>query len=207
MRPPPSSTPSTTPRLRSVSTPSPTSPEPSSTSTDTPTPNAHAERALAVARVTGQSEFIPLADSIRGQVKLLRGKLVEAGDVLDSATEAARLSGNVQALAGNLTNRSLTALAAGDLDLALTTAEENYVLTRGLDQSLICAAAVALAAALVEAGDPKRAVDVLTASCGGDDLALIPGVFRPRSLELLTRCWLACGRHTEAEQAASASRW
>ncbi|MET0853340.1 MAG: AAA family ATPase [Microterricola sp.] len=162
----------------------------------------HAERALAIARATGQSEFIPLADSIRGQVKLLRGKLVEAGEVLDSAIEAARLSGNVQALAGNLTNRSLTALAAGDLDLALTTAEENDVLTRGLDQSLICAAGVALAAALVEAGEPERAVDVLTASCGGDDLALIPGVFRARSLELLTRCLLASGRPTEAEQAA-----
>ena len=108
----------------------------------------------------------------------------------------------MQALAGNLTNRSLTALTAGDLDLALIVAEENYVLTRSLDQSLICAAAVALAAALVEAGQPKRAIDVLTASCGGDDLALIPGVFRARSLELLTRCWLACGRHTEAEQAA-----
>ena len=151
----------------------------------------------------GRGELIPLADSIRGQVKLLRGKLVEAGDVLDSAIEAARLSGNVQALAGNLTNRSLTALAAGDLDVALTTAEENDVLTRGLDQSLTCAAAVALAAALVEAGDPQRAVDVLTASCGGDDLALIPGVFRPRSLELLTRCWLAAGRRGEAERAAS----
>ena len=168
-----------------------------------PDSEAHAERALAVARATGQSELIPLADSIRGQVKLLRGKLVEAGDVLDSAIETARLSGNVQALAGNLTNRSLTALAAGDLDLALATAEENFVLTRGLDQSLICAAAVAFAAALVEAGEPQRAVDVLTASCGGDDLALIPGVFRPRSLELLTRCWLAPGRHAEAEQAAT----
>ena len=167
-----------------------------------PESEAHAERALAVARATGQSELIPLADSIRGQVKLLRGKLAEAGDVLDSAIEAARLSGNVQALAGNLTNRSLTALAAGDLQLALTTAEENHVLTDGLDQSLSCAAAVALAAALVEAGDPQRAVAVLTASCGGDDLALIPGVFRPRSLELLTRCWLAAGRRTEAEQAA-----
>ena len=136
-----------------------------------PESEAHAERALAVARATGQSELIPLADSIRGQVKLLRGKLAEAGDVLDSAIEAARLSGNVQALAGNLTNRSLTALAAGDLQLALTIAEENHVLTDGLDQSLSCAAAVALAAALVEAGDPQRAVAVLTASCGGDDLA------------------------------------
>ena len=167
-----------------------------------PESEAHAERALAVARATGQSELIPLADSIRGQVKLLRGKLTEAGDVLDSAIEAARLSGNVQALAGNLTNRSLTALAAGDLQLALTTAEENHVLTDGLDQSLSCAAAVALAAALVETGDPQRAVTVLTASCGGDDLDLIPGVFRPRSLELLTRCWLAAGRRTEAEEAA-----
>ena len=171
-----------------------------------PESEAHAERALAVARATGQSELIPLADSIRGQVKLLRGKLAEAGDVLDSAIEAARLSGNVQALAGNLTNRSLTALAAGDLQLALTIAEENHVLTDGLDQSLSCAAAVALAAALVEAGDPQRAVAVLTASCGGDDLALIPGVFRPRSLELLTRCWLAAGRRTEAEEAAERVR-
>jgi DNA-binding CsgD family transcriptional regulator len=167
-----------------------------------PDSERHAERALAIARATGQSEFIPLADSIRGQVKLLRGKLVEAGEVLDSAIEAARLSGNVQALAGNLTNRSLTALAAGDLDLALATAEENDVLTRGLDQSLKCAAGVALAAALVEAGEPQRAIDVLTASCGGHDLALIPGVFRARSLELLTRCLLAAGRRTEAEQAA-----
>ena len=171
-----------------------------------PESEAHAERALAVARATGQSELIPLADSIRGQVKLLRGKLAEAGDVLDSAIEAARLSGNVQALAGNLTNRSLTALAAGDVQLALTTAEENHVLTDGLDQSLSCAAAVALAAALVEAGDPQRAVAVLTTSCGGDDLALIPGVFRPRSLELLTRCWLAAGRRTEAEEAAGRVR-
>jgi DNA-binding CsgD family transcriptional regulator len=170
-----------------------------------PDSERHAERALAIARATGQSELIPLADSIRGHVKLLRGKLVEAGDVLDSAIEAARLSGNVQALAGNLTNRSLTALAAGNLDLALATAEENDVLTRGLDQSLICAAAVALAAVLVEAGQPRRAVDVLTASSGGDDLALIPGVFRPRSLELLTRCLLASGRRTDAEQAATSA--
>ena len=100
---------------------------------------AHAERALAVARATGQSEFIPLAVSILGQVKLLRGHLAEAGELLDNAVEGARLSGNVQALAGNLVNRSLTALAAGDLELALATAQENLELTQGLDQSLVCA--------------------------------------------------------------------
>jgi ATP/maltotriose-dependent transcriptional regulator MalT len=163
----------------------------------------HAERALSVARATGQREFIPLAYSILGQVKLLRGQLAEAGDLLDNAVEAARLSGNVQALAGNLVNRSLTALAAGDLEIALSTAEENADLTRGLDQSLVCAAGVALAAALLESGDPERAVDVLVASSGGDELALIPGVWRPRALELLTRCWLALGRRSDAERATA----
>ena len=163
----------------------------------------HAQRALAVARATMQSEFIPLADSILGQVKLLRGQLAEAARHLDSVIEGARLSGNVQALAGNLVNRSLTALAAGDLEIALSTAEENADLTRGLDQSLICGAGVALASVLLESGDPERAVDVLVASSGGDELLFIPGVWRPRSLELLTRCWLALGRRSDAAGAAA----
>ncbi|HYN50090.1 MAG TPA: AAA family ATPase [Thermoleophilaceae bacterium] len=164
---------------------------------------AHAERALSVARATGQSEYIPLPYSILGQVKLLRGQLAEAGELLDNAVEGARLSGNVQALAGNLVQRSLTALAAGDLEIALPTAEENVELTQGLDQSLVCAAGVALAAALLENGDPERAADVLLGSSGGDELPLIPGVWRPRSLELLTRCRLALGHRSEAARAAA----
>ena len=164
---------------------------------------AHAERALAVGLATGQSEFIPLPYSILGQVKLLRGQLAEAGDMLDNAVEGARLSGNVQALAGNLVNRSLTAVAAGDVDMALNTARENVELTQGLDQSLVCAAGVALSAALLETGDPEGAVDALLQSSGGDTLLLIPGVWRTRSLELLTRCWLALGRREEAERAAA----
>ena len=164
---------------------------------------AHAERALSVARATGQSEYIPFPYSILGQARLLRGQLAAAGELLDNAVESARLSGNVQALAGNLVNRSLTALAAGDLETALATAEENIELTQGLDQSLVCAAGVALAAALLENGDPERAVDLLVGSSGGDELPLIPGVFRPRFLELLTRCWLALGRRSEAARAAA----
>jgi tetratricopeptide (TPR) repeat protein len=165
----------------------------------------HAERALSVARATGQSEFIPLGYSILGQAMLLRGRLAEAGDLLDDAVEGARLSGNVQALAGNLVNRSLAALVAGDLEMALSLAEENADLTHGLDQSLVCAAGVALAAALLEDGDPERAADVLVASSGGEELPLIPGVWRPRSLELLTRCQLALGRRSDAERAAAAA--
>jgi ATP/maltotriose-dependent transcriptional regulator MalT len=164
---------------------------------------AHADRAMTVALATGQSEFIPLPYSILGQVKLLRGQLKEASDMLDNAVESARLSGNVQALAGNLVQRSLTAVAAGDLDLALSTARENVELTQGLDQSLVCAAGVALAATLLETGDAARAVDSLVQSSGGDELVLIPGVWRARYLELLTRCFLALDRREEAERAAT----
>jgi ATP/maltotriose-dependent transcriptional regulator MalT len=167
---------------------------------------AHAERALSVARKTGQSEYIPLPYSILGQVKLLRGQLVEAVELLDNAVEGSRLSGNVQALAGNLVQRSLTALAAGDLETAIATADENFELTQGLDQSLVCAAGVALASALLENGEPERAVDVLIGSSGGDDLRLIPGVWRPRSLELLTRCWLALRRPSEAARSAASTQ-
>ena len=87
--------------------------------------------------------------------------------------------------------------------MALSTATENVELTQGLDQSLVCAAGVALAAALLETGDPARAVNALVQSSGGDELVLIPGVWRARSLELLTRCWLALGRREEAERAAA----
>jgi ATP/maltotriose-dependent transcriptional regulator MalT len=167
---------------------------------------AHAERAISVGRATGQSEFIPLPYSILGQVKLLRGQVAEAAELLDNAVEGARLSGNVQALAGNLGNRSLAVLAAGDVGMALATAEECVELTSGLDQSLVCAAGVALAAALLETGDPGRAVDSLIASSGGDELPLIPGVWRAKCLELLTRCWLALGRQSEAARAAAGAQ-
>ena len=167
---------------------------------------AHAERAIAVGRATGQSEFIPLPYSILGQVKLLRGQPAEAAELLDNAVEGARLSGNVQALAGNLGNRSMALLAAGDVRTALATAQECVELTSGLDQSLVCAAGVALSAALLENGDPQRAVDVLVRSSGGDELPLIPGVWRAKSLELLTRCWLALSRRSEAERAAASAQ-
>ena len=164
---------------------------------------AHAERALSVGRATGQSEFIPLPYSIIGQATLLRGQLAEAGELLDNAVEGARLSGNVQALAGNLVNRSLAALAAGDVELALNTAEENVDLTRGLDQSLVNGRGRHARRRAPRDGEPGPAADVLVRSSGGDELPLIPGVWRVKYLELLTRCRLALGRPGEAERAAA----
>ena len=167
---------------------------------------AHAERAISVGRATGQTAVVPMTSSILAWVRMVLGQLTQGGAELDGAIESARLSAHAQTLALHLLNRSLTALAAGDLELALTTAQESFDLTRPMDQSLITAAAgLALGAALVEAGDPERAVEALVGRCG-EDIALMPGGFRAKWLELLTRCWLALDRRDEAARAAACAR-
>jgi ATP/maltotriose-dependent transcriptional regulator MalT len=116
------------------------------------------------------------------------------------------LLGSPPALAGNLFNRSVVAVAVGDLDLALATAEEAVELARDLDAGFVTAwAAVRLANVLLETGERERAVDLLVGSAGGEELKLIPGGWRAYCLELLTRCWLALDRVSEAERAAALS--
>src|SRR5262249_46143724 len=111
--------------------------------------------------------------------------------------------GPTPALAGNLFNRSVVALAAGNLAVALATAEEGVELTRDLDEGFVSAwAAVRLAGVLLEAGDPGRSVELLLSRAGGDELTLIPGGWPAPSVELLTRSWLALNRRREADHAA-----
>ena len=130
--------------------------------------------------------------------------------MLDAAIEEARLLGNAHSLAGLLLNRSLTALAAGDLEIAVSAGEESVELTREMENGLAPAATgLALAAALLETGDPKLAgaVELFLERCGGAGLPLMPGAsFRAKWLELLTRCWLALGRPDDARKAAECAQ-
>ncbi|HSK16106.1 MAG TPA: AAA family ATPase, partial [Gaiellaceae bacterium] len=171
--------------------------------------DAHAGRALAVGRATGQGELFLILVQILGRVWFVRGKLAEAGELLDGGIEATRLLGNTQALAWNLFNRSSVALAAGDVELALASAQESVDLSEDFAPGFHSAwAAVRLANALLETGHPEPAVELLLGSAGGEELSLIPGTWRAHCLELLTRCWLALGRRAEAERAAaSAEAW
>ncbi len=168
---------------------------------------AHANRALAVARATGQGEpFLLLAATLGGLLRQ-RGKLAEAAELLDRGIEAARLLGNTHALGWNLLSRSEAALRQGDLELALATAQESFDLSRGADSSFHSAEAAGdLAAALLEAGQPEPAIELLLSSAGGEELVLIGGSPRARYLEVLTRCRLALGRHAEARRSAAAAQ-
>jgi len=168
---------------------------------------SHAERVIVVARATGQPAFVPFAFMLLAWVRMLRGRLAEGGEMLDAAVEEARLLGNAQSVAGLLLNRSLTALAAGDVDVAVSAAEESVEITHGMESGLVPAAtSLALAAARLETNDPDlpRAVDLMVERAGGEGLPLMPGgSFRAKWLDLLTRCWLALGRRADAERAAA----
>jgi DNA-binding CsgD family transcriptional regulator len=165
--------------------------------------DAHASRALRLTRATGEGDPLHRLYPVLPRVWYVRGKLAEAAELLDGAIEAGRLIGSPPALAGNLFNRSVVALAAGELGTALATAEESVELTRGLDAGFVSAwAGARLAAVLFETGQPTPAVELLVGAAGGDALALIPGSWRAYWLELLARCWLALDRPVEAERAA-----
>jgi DNA-binding NarL/FixJ family response regulator len=165
---------------------------------------AHAKRGLAIGRATGQADIAPVLIPVLANVLHMWGRISESAELLDEAIEAARLSGNVEALGWNLLGRAFTAVAAGDVDRALATAQESVVLTRKLDDSLVSTnAGVALAHAQFESGEPRRATEQLLMAAGGEELPLIPDGWRANYFELLTRCWLAVGRLDQAERSAA----
>jgi DNA-binding NarL/FixJ family response regulator len=167
----------------------------------------HATRALAVARASGQGGelFLVLVLTLGGLWRM-RGKLAQAGELLDGGIEAARLLGNTHALVWSLGSRSAAALHAGDVALALAAAQEAVDLTSDLDEGFHSAeAAVDLARVLLETGEPQRAADLLVGSAGGEELVLIAGGPRAHYLESLTLCWLALDRPTDARRAAVAA--
>ncbi len=168
---------------------------------------SHAERALRIGRATGKGDLFPLIVPMLGGSLWVRGRMAEAGEVLDGAIAAARLVDNPQGLAWNLFNRSYAAFAAGDIDLALATAVEAFDLAQQLDPGPVPAhAAVALAYARLETGHAERCAELLVEFAGGTELRLIGGGWRARYLELLTRAFLAAGRREDAEHAAAAAR-
>ena len=163
----------------------------------------HAERALAVARATGQGQFLPTL-FWAGVIRTGCGRLTEGADLLDTAVEIARLAAHGQGLAWNLAGRSLAAGAVGDVEAALSTAEEAVEAVSGQERTYPAAwAGFALASALVPAGEPARAIEALMLAGGGPDFPRLPAPFRPGAFEILTRARLALGLPDEAGESAA----
>jgi DNA-binding NarL/FixJ family response regulator len=167
---------------------------------------AVSERALSIAQATGQGQVLPVL-FWTGTIWTWLGRLDDAAELLDAAIEIARLSGHAEGLAWNLFARSLAATAAGDAETALACGEESGEALRGIAVSVpAIGSGLALAAALVETGDPRRAAEVLETAGDGEGLGRIPAAWRPPAFEILTHARLDAGDRDAAQRAAGRAR-
>jgi ATP/maltotriose-dependent transcriptional regulator MalT len=165
---------------------------------------AHLERAVALARATGQSQLFPTLLPLLGSVLTALGRPVEAIELLEGATEGARVAGNDDALAWALFHRANAALFGGDLDAARACAQESLELARDRDENVAsCYAGLVLGCALLDGGDPAGATEVMVRHGGGEGLPLAAGNSRGYYLARLCEAWLAQRRRAEAERAAA----
>jgi DNA-binding CsgD family transcriptional regulator/tetratricopeptide (TPR) repeat protein len=163
----------------------------------------HGERALGMARTSGQTHLLPILTPILGASLALTGRTERSAEVLEDAIEAARLVDDAQGLSMNLFNRALAATMAGDFDTALATGAESVELARSVDNGVITAFAGAIhAQTLLEIGDAPAARDLLLSSVGGDEIPLLAGGWRAHFFEVLTRIHLALDDIEEAHRTA-----
>jgi DNA-binding CsgD family transcriptional regulator len=111
---------------------------------------------------------------------------------------------NAGALSWTLGSRSYAAVLQGDVEGALAAAEEAAALTSEVGGRLFKSRlTVAFGVALLLAGRPQRAAEVMIEGGGGEDMPTMPRIWRVYALEALTRCRLALDRIDQAERAAA----
>jgi DNA-binding NarL/FixJ family response regulator len=118
--------------------------------------------------------------------------------------DAARLTDNAVSLGWTLGTRAWAAVMQGDAPTAVELAEEAMAVTHGFEDNFVSARVGAPAAgALLLAGQPERASEVLLRQTGGEDMPLVFAAWRIVGTEVLTRCRLELDRPEEAERSAA----
>ena len=137
---------------------------------------SHGLRGLALARATGQGFLVPMLTQATASALGVQGHLLEASVLLDGAIEASRLAGNDQTLAWDLMNRAFIDAHRGEMDAAISAAEESLDLTNALGSGFVSThAGVMLAIARMENGEPAKAVELFVTAGGGEDMPLAAG--------------------------------
>ena len=125
----------------------------------------HLRRGIAVARTVGHGRFAGFCMVGLAQALERAGRLGEALATAEAAVEAARLSGNPQAIGFALVAEAWTAAEVGDTERARRAAEEAVAVLDGLDDSVLTRATHAhVGVVWLEIGDPARCVAQLAAA-------------------------------------------
>lgn len=158
---------------------------------------AHLDRAIGVARSTGQRHLTPAMISVQIQPLLTRGRLREVSENADAVVEAALLMAGDSYRKLGMMLRATVELAAGDLYAAVRFGERGAEGGGERDPTSTLSRAV-LAEALLEIGEPGRCREQLLSPDGAPRLPLIP-FYEAYGYGLLTRAELALGELEKAD--------
>ncbi|HEX9357161.1 MAG TPA: AAA family ATPase, partial [Streptosporangiaceae bacterium] len=162
---------------------------------------AHFERAVAIARATGQGYII--SNLLAGQARVLTlfGRLAEAAAAAEEAAEVARLLGSGHQLVFALTQQCLAASWSGEDQAAVRLGEEADRTGKGNGEWSGAQAQYALAVALINAGRREAGRDTMAQACNN----LRRPMLDQRSL--LAACEVMADVEADGGHPAEASRW
>jgi DNA-binding CsgD family transcriptional regulator/tetratricopeptide (TPR) repeat protein len=162
---------------------------------------AHFDRALTVARSTGQLYIISNLLAGQARVLTLAGRLAEAAAAADEAAETARLLGSGHQLALALSQQCLAASWAGEHKTAVRLGQQAAQARHGTGGWTAVQAQYALATALINAGRRDAGRDAMVRAC--DQLSR-PALDR-RSL--VAACEVLASVEADHGRRGEASRW
>ncbi|MGH3409520.1 MAG: ATP-binding protein, partial [Streptosporangiaceae bacterium] len=162
---------------------------------------AHFDRAVAIARSTGQGYVISNLLAGQAQVHALFGRLAEASAAAEEAAEAARLLGSSFQLVFALAQQCLAESWSGDSQTAVRLGKEAARSGQGNGEWSGAQAQYALAVALINAGRPDAGREAMALACG--DFS------RPRldRRSLLSACEVMAGVEADCGNFAEAGTW
>ena len=154
----------------------------------------HATRGIAIARATGQDQFVPMLAGALALSLVRNGDLAAAALIRDDALETAELAANDYVTSWVLTTSAHIAAAAGDLERSRRDAERALALVGGRAGRIEAMALARLAVTRRALGDrPEDTGALITALAPSWTVGLA---------EAMTRIELAVGRIDEAERFA-----
>jgi DNA-binding CsgD family transcriptional regulator len=159
------------------------------------------DRALAIARATGQSYIVTSMLSGQARAQALLGRLGEAAASADEAAQMARLLQSGQALAMALAAQSQITGWSGDHDTSISLGEQAVHSGGGLGEWGGAQARYALALALINADRLDEGTDAISQACGEFDSSLLD------QSTLLSCCEIMAQAETARDRAAEATIW
>ena len=167
----------------------------------------HAERGIAIARRSGQDQFVPLITGAMALSLLRLGDATRAAQLQEEALETAEVAANGYVISWVLMIAAQIRAEQGDLPGALRLAERAVELVGHHEGGRIATMArVRLALLRREAGEPAARLEDLVRDAGGWDLSRIPARWSVPAADAMVGVELEAGEAVAAQASADRAR-